>query len=131
LSMQNSLRRTGMDVCNRRFQLIDCEPMAQLSERLKKHKSADVIVVDSFQYSQLTYRSYLNFKEKHRDKLIIFISHADGKVPSGRSAKSVMYDATLKVWVEGYVAHSKGRFIGSTGKYTIWQEGAERYWGEL
>ena len=38
-------------------------------------------------------------------------------------------DATLKVWVEGYTAFSKGRFIGDTGKYTIWAEGADRYWG--
>lgn len=42
-----------------------------------------------------------------------------------------MYDASLKVWVEGYTAFSKGRFIGETGKYTIWQEGADRYWGNI
>ena len=41
-----------------------------------------------------------------------------------------MYDATLKIWVEGYRAFSKGRFIGRTGKYDIWPEHAERYWGE-
>jgi hypothetical protein len=40
-----------------------------------------------------------------------------------------MYDATLKIWVEGYRAFSKGRFIGSTGQYDVWAEGAERYWG--
>ena len=41
-----------------------------------------------------------------------------------------MYDATLKIWVEGFKAFSKGRFIGQTGEFTIWDEGAERYWGE-
>ena len=42
---------------------------------------------------------------------------------------NVMYDATLKVWVEGYKATSKGRFIGTTGEYIIWEEGAQVYWG--
>ena len=37
-------------------------------------------------------------------------------------------NATLKVWVEGYRAFSKGRFIGRTGKYDIWPERAEGYW---
>lgn len=41
--------------------------------------------------------------------LIIFISHADGKNPAGRSAKSVMYDASLKIYIEGYRAFSKGK----------------------
>ena len=52
-----------------------------------------------------------------------------GKKPRGNAAVSVMFDATLKIWVEGYIATSKGRFIGSTGKYTVWDEGAEKYWG--
>lgn len=129
LTMQNNLRRFGMEAVNRRFQLLDCEPTTEFSERLTKRKSADIAVIDSFQYTQMTYKQYLLFKEKHKDKLLIFISHADGKQPSGRSAKSVMYDASLKIWIEGYTAFSKGRFIGDIGKFTIWQEGAAKYWG--
>jgi hypothetical protein len=69
------------------------------------------------------------FARVHKDKLIIFISHASGKRPKGNAAVSVMYDATLKIWVEGFKAFSKGRFFGKTGEYTIWDEGAEKYWG--
>ena len=39
-----------------------------------------------------------------------------------------MYDADLKIWVEGYVAFSKGRYQGATGEYTIWEKGAYDYW---
>lgn len=78
----------------------------------------------------MTYKAYLKFKERHPNKLLIFISHADGKNPSGRSAKSVMYDASLKIWVEGYRAFSKGRFFGSVGHYTVWDEGSRKYRGE-
>lgn len=129
LTMQNTMRRCGMMEVNRRFTLIS-ESIEELDKRLSKRKSADFVVIDSFQYTQLTYKQYIDFKQKHRDKLLIFISHADGKSPSGRSAKSVMYDATLKIWVEGHRAFSKGRFIGSTGQYTIWSERAKIYWGQ-
>lgn len=78
----------------------------------------------------MNYKEYIRFKEAHKDKLIIFISHAAGTAPRGSAAQSVMYDATLKIWVEGFKAFSKGRFIGEKGNYTIWEEGANKYWGE-
>lgn len=130
LTMQNSLKRYGMSEVNKSFYLLNGENMRELSDRLDKRKSVNIVVVDSFQYTQMNYREYIRFKEAHRDKLIIFISHATGKVPRGSAAQSVMYDATLKIWVEGFKAFSKGRFIGEKGEYTIWDEGANRYWGE-
>jgi hypothetical protein len=131
LTMQNTLNRFAMDEVNRRMMLLDGESVDELTERLLKKKSPDFVIIDSFQYTQMSYKQYLQFKAKHRKKLLIFISHADGKQPSGRSAKSVMYDASLKIWVEGYRAFSKGRFIGPNGgTFTVWDAGAERFWGE-
>lgn len=130
LTMQNTLSRFKMDEVNGRVTILDAIPLDDLSERLLKKKSAEFVIIDSFQYTQLNYKSYLKFKEKHKNKLLIFISHADGKMPSGRSAKSVMFDASQKVWVEGYVAFSKGRFIGKTGQYVVWDKGAEMCWGD-
>jgi hypothetical protein len=129
LTLKNNLERFNMQEAGRRFVIYDCEPIEQISERLLKRKSPDVVVIDSFQYSQLNYKTYIELKEKHKNKLIIFISHVEGKKPTGRSARSVQYDATLKIWVEGYKAFSKGRFIGPTGEYTIWDKGAYMYWG--
>jgi len=130
LTMQNSIIRAGMLDVKRNFQLLAGENIIDLDKRLSLRRTAKIVVIDSFQYTQMSYRDYIRLKEKHRDKLLIFISHADGRKPSGRSAVSVMYDATLKIWVEGYRAFSKGRFIGSKGSYDIWTEGAEKYWGE-
>jgi hypothetical protein len=128
LTMANTLRRFNMQEANRRFLLLDCEPMDELAARMAKRKSPDFVVIDSYQYSGLSYKEYKEFKEANRNKLIIFVSHADGNRPSGRSAKSVMYDATLKVWVEGYEAVSKGRFIGPNGgRFVVWDEGKARY----
>lgn len=127
-TMKNTLLRCGMLDVKRRFLLLDCEPLDELSQRLMKRKSPGVVVIDSFQYTQMNYKQYIAFKEKHKDKLIIFVSHADGKLPSGRSARSVMYDATQKVYVEGYRAFSKGRFNGPKMAIDIWPEEAFEYW---
>ena len=130
LTVQESFIRHGITAANRRLQLLNCEPLAELSERMAGRKSPDFYVIDSFQYAQISYREYIKFKEAHRDKLVIFTSHADGRNPAGRAARSVMYDSTLKVWVEGYRAFSKGRFIGATGEFVVWDEGAAKYFGK-
>ena len=129
LTLQNSIRRAGMDEVKRRVQWV-CEPVSELYERIAQHKSAQFVVIDSVQHAQLSYKQYLELKEAHRGKLIVLISQADGKQPSGRAARSIMYDADLKVWIEGYRAFTKGRYIGTVGTYTIWNEGVNRYWGE-
>lgn len=130
-TMQKSFINVGMGEVAKRVILIEGESVEEIVERLKKPKSPDVMVIDSLQYFQLNYRDYIKLKRMFPKKLIIFISHADGKQPSGRSAKSIMYDATLKIWIEGYKAFSKGRYIGSTGEYMIWAEGAIKYWGTI
>ena len=123
LTVQNNLKRFGMAEVNRRLSFIK-EDIPALKERLRRHKSFNIVVVDSIQYTQMTYKDYIRLKEEFPDKLFIFLSHARGKNPKGDTATSVMYDADLKIWVEGYVAYSKGRYRGETGQYTIWEAGA-------
>ncbi len=123
LTVQNNLKRFGMAEVSRRLSFIK-EDIPALKERLRRHKSFNIVVVDSIQYTQMTYKDYIRLKEEFPDKLFIFLSHASGKNPKGDTATSVMYDADLKIWVEGYVAYSKGRYRGETGQYTIWETGA-------
>ena len=128
LSFQNTLNRERMEEVNRKFKILDRESMDDLSERLSKRRSPDVVIIDSFQYSGLTYASYKALKEKHRNKLLIFVSHCEGEKPEGRAAKKVAYDADVKIFVRGFRAISKGRFITKPGNhYTIWEEGAAQY----
>lgn len=130
LTMQNTLLRFNMTEVNRRFLLLDCEPIPSLGERMNRRKSPDFYVIDSFQYTQMGYKEYQAFTRAHRNKLLIFVSHADGHNPDGRGARKAMYDASLKIYVEGFRAFSKGRFFGPAGHFTIWDEGAARYWGD-
>lgn len=128
LSFQNTVTRFRMTECGARFQACDDETMEQLVERLSKRRSPDFVVIDSVQVMAMTYRDFLGLKQRFPHKLFVLVSQVDGKQPDGRPAKHMMYDADLKIWVEGHTAFSKGRFIGETGSFVIWPEGADRYW---
>ena len=130
LSFQHTLSRFSMADCGASFQVIDDEDLETLTERLARPKSPEFIVIDSVQTMGMTYRDYRALKERFKSKMFILVSQVDGKQPDGRPARRMMYDADLKIWVEGYTAFSKGRFIGETGKYIIWQRGAAEYWGK-
>mgnify|MGYP000181754532 FL=1 len=106
LTVQNNLKMHGMSEVSRRLAFIQ-EDMEALKARLRRHKSYNIVVVDSFQYTRMSYRDYIALKEAFPGKLFIFISHAQGKNPRGDAAVGLMYDATLKIWVEGGIAFSK------------------------
>lgn len=121
-SLKRAIRYNGL-IGTKRIVLLDREPMDELRERLRRHKSPDVVVIDSLQYSGLNYRDYKALREEFRSKLFIFISHADGREPAGRTARSMRYDANVKIYVEGYKAYAVSRYGGGE-PYTVWHQGA-------
>ena len=129
LTMQNTLRRYGMGELGSRFQLANMS-LQELDEKISQQRSPKFVVLDSFQFMGLTYKDFRAFCEKHKNKMLIFVSRTRGRQPEGRAAISAMYDASCKIWVEGYKAFSKGRFVGTTGEMTIWDEGAKKYWSD-
>lgn len=129
LTMQNTLRRYGMGELGSRFQLANMS-LQELDEKISQQRSPKFVVLDSFQFMGLTYKDFRAFCEKHKNKMLIFVSRTRGRQPESRAAISAMYDASCKIWVEGYKAFSKGRFVGTTGEMTIWDEGAKKYWSD-
>ena len=129
LTMQNTLRRYGMGELGSRFQLANMS-LQELDEKISQQRSPKFVVLDSFQFMGLTYKDFRAFCEKHKNKMLIFVRRTRGRQPEGRAAISAMYDASCKIWVEGYKAFSKGRFVGTTGEMTIWDEGAKKYWSD-
>lgn len=125
-SMQNAILDVGMKDTARRFVLLDKENIADLIERLQRRKSPDIIVIDSVQYTGMTYNDYKKLRDEFPRKLFILISHADGKEPAGRVAKSIRYDAFVKIRIVGYKAFPISRYGGGEA-YTIWEKGATDY----
>lgn len=129
LNVQAALTRENMQTVGNKI-LLCSENIEAFTLRLSKPKSPKIIIINSYQYTRMSFEAYIKFKNRFANKLIIITSQADGKQPSGRTAKSVMYDAVLKIYVEGHIAFSKGRYIGPNGgTYTIWQQGAQLYHG--
>jgi len=127
-TMQQAFIDESMFEVKRRVILLN-EPINELRERLEKHKSPHVAVVDSVQFAAINYREYIDFKKSFPNKMLVFISHAEGREPKGNTARSIRYDADVKVRIEGYKALPASRYGG--GKpYIIWKEGAENYWNK-
>lgn len=124
-SLALACKRNNMHECKSRF-IITQDNYEGLIKRLKRHKSPNVIITDSFQYMGINYNQYKTLLAKFPKKLFIWISHAEGKLPEGRSAKKVRYDAFIKIYVEGFVAQATGRYGGGE-PFTIWEEGANRF----
>lgn len=131
-SMKTNFMRNNMAEVGRKLILLDNESIEDLKERLRKHKSPSIIVIDSLQYSGMNYRSFIALRDEFPNKLFIIISHADGKEPSGRVGKQIKYDAFVKIRVEGFMASAMSRYLETASKdYCIWKEGADRYWQNM
>ena len=118
----------GMEEVKHRIQLLDGEPLDELIDRLDRHKSPNVVVIDSVQYCGITYPQYKALRKRFPNKLFIWISHAQGKLPEGRTAQRIRFDCNVKIRVEGYRAFCQSRYGSTKPYYTIWEEGAAKYW---
>jgi len=128
-SLRRNMKLAKLEQVNGKLILLDKEPITYLIKRLKIHKSPKIIIIDSLQYSGLNKDSYKKLISRFSNKLFIIISHADGKQPAGRTAKSIKFDANVKIWIEGFKAHAQSRYGGGED-YIIWQKGADEYYVE-
>jgi hypothetical protein len=133
LSFQSAIKAVGMRDVARRFVMLDKEPISELRARLSGQKSPDVVVIDSVQYSGLDKISAKALVDAFPRKLFVFVSHADGKNPAGRTASAIRFHAGVKLWVEGYrIPAPVSRFKeGECTPFVVWIEGAEKYWGKI
>lgn len=129
-SIREAIRGVGMGEVKNNFILLNQEPVEELKDRLRKRKSPDVIIIDSWQYTGMNYAEYRQLRAEFPHKLFVLISHAEGRNPEGRTAKSIRFDSYVKIWVEGYKAFPASRY-GGNEEFVIWEKGAKEYHGKL
>lgn len=112
-----------------RVHLLDNEPMDELKARLAKRQCPRICFIDSYQYSGMSFDAWKKLKSDNRDKLFIFLSHAEGRRPQGRTADRVRYDCGIKIFIDGFVAYPRSRYGGNV-PMVLWEEGARRYHGD-
>ncbi len=138
LSLQRAWERVGMIEAGSNVILLNKEDLPEMTARLRKRKSPEIIIIDSLQYLTKFYMQQLKeLKAEFPDKLFVFISQADkaGKDPDGHIAKKIRYDADVKIKVEGFKAFVTTRYEdperGEGGAdFVIWEQGAAEYWAE-
>lgn len=102
----------------------------ELNAYLDRKGSPKVVVIDSLIYWTKRFDEYLELKNRYKDKIFIMSGHAQGKDPRSEFEKSVMYDAKMKIFIEGYAAYCKGRTIGPNGGlFIIYPQGYEQLHG--
>jgi hypothetical protein len=133
LSMQESFKRTGMEEVKSRFLLLNKENQQELIIRLRRRKSPNVVIIDSLQFWEMTFKEYKELKEAFPNKLFIYISHATGNseksTPDGNTALRIWRDANVSFRIEGFKAFPIGRYGG--GKPVVINgERAVKYWAK-
>lgn len=110
-----------------KFSIATSDSFDDLCERLAKPKSAQFIIIDSFQFTGWTYDQARKLVERFPRKAFIFISQEDKGAPLGKGAVRLRYLAGVKVKVSGFKAYCQGRYTGEAGTfYPVWEEGILR-----
>lgn len=126
-NLKDRLNMFHMQDVRNNFQMCE-DNLEELDKRLEMRNSAQVVIIDSAMYLFMgyTFQDYWNFTRKHRNKTLVFIGHASGQLPKTDFEVRIMYDATQKILVNGYVATNKGRKFGpGNPQYIVWQKGYE------
>jgi KaiC/GvpD/RAD55 family RecA-like ATPase len=130
LNIQNTMKFLNMQDVNNKFLFLNNESISDLTIRLELKRSPRIVIIDSAQYTDLNNRTFIKFRTKFKDKLIIFTSHEKNNEPEGALARKILYDAKLKIRVEGFKAFSRGRTYGKKGSFIIYHEKALEYYGD-
>lgn len=128
LSIRKAVIRAGLG--KSRVVFVDKENVEELTARLSRHKSPDVIVVDSVQFAGITVSQYKALKRKFSKKLFIYISHVKGYEVDGAAALFIKRDASVLFHVDHFRAFPTSRYGG--GKYIdIDAKKAALFFGEV
>lgn len=132
--LQNMLQDVGIrSTTTDNIQFCDSLTTEELEEQLKKQRSPDVVIIDSLQYFADQYgataEKIIKLRKTYRKKIFVFVSHVEGREVEGKVAYHVKRDSFVRIMVEGFRAMYMGRGkAGPMGYYTVWDEGASRYW---
>lgn len=129
-SFSERLQRLGMREVQGKFRVITNSSIEDLSILLKKQRSGDYVIIDSFQFTGWTYEEAKYIVDSFPRKTFIFISQEYKGRPMGKPADRLKYLAGVKITTQGFRAYCQGRYSGDNAVYyTIWAEGATKVWG--
>lgn len=128
LSFKKAMIREDMLDVKHNFVVYDKYSVQELTERLARRCSPEVVVIDSVQFMGITWSEYKSLKEKYPHKLFVYVSHIEGAKPEGQAAQRIWRDCNVYFRVEGFRAFPTGRYGGGM-PFDIEPVRANEYWG--
>ena len=115
-AFRDTLKRIGVDTSERNIHFLEYEDKESLEMRLKKRKSAEVVIVDNMTIYNEEFKgnALRMFLSEFRNKLFIFLAHEERGEPYTASAKMVQKLAKVIYKVKGLAVTVSGRIPGGT-----------------
>ena len=123
-TLQEAVRRNELMDVKGRILFGNKETTDDMITRLAKRNSANVVVIDSRDYMNLTTEQYKKLQHRFPKKAFVILCWQSGGKPKGQYAKDIEYMCDIKVQVSHFKAHSRSRF-GGNEVYTIWNKKAK------
>ncbi|WP_052910344.1 AAA family ATPase [Riemerella anatipestifer] len=123
LSFRKALEANNMQSVGSRFSFYS-DDLEQLKARLRKERSPNIIFIDSLQYLSASREDLKALLNEFKNKLFIFISHAQGSQPKGEVADEIRYHSDVKIRVHKFLASpAETTRYGGNKPMIIWEEG--------
>ncbi|MBR4273822.1 MAG: ATP-binding protein [Bacteroidales bacterium] len=121
---QLALIRNNMAECGHKFLTVVKEGPQEITERLARKQSPDVVIIDSYKYFERRRMDvYKRLEDEFPEKLFIIIAHEDkNQLPDGALGKELYAYADVKIHVSGRQAYVNSRLGGSYEPYIIDEE---------
>lgn len=120
-TLQEAITRNNMMDVLGKVMFGNKEPLDEMIVRLKRKNSANIVVIDSRDYMNLTTEQYKKLVKAFPRKAFIIICWQSGGKPKGQYAKDIEYMCDIKIHVHHFKAHPRSRF-GGNETYTIWNK---------
>jgi len=114
LTFVKACERARLDPNNRNIQFLEYESIEDLNIRLKKRKSAKIVIIDNVTIykDELKNGEFRRMLRIHKDKLLIFIAHEDKGEPDGATGKLIKKLAKIIMRIQGLTCFISGRCPG-------------------
>ena len=108
------MQRMGITDTNKRFKLVEYQEWEDLEERFKKRQCEKIIFIDNITVyrDEITKATLKKLLKEHSNKLIIFISHEERKLPDTAQGQYWRKMSKIIIRVVGMNAQVGGRCTG-------------------
>lgn len=112
----DAMKRAKLTPDNTQIQFMGYEPLATLSKRLNRRESPSIVLIDNITIykDELSYGGFQKFRNKHPNKLIIFLAHEEKNEPYTATAKMIKRLSKIIIRVQGLACFVSGRCPGGT-----------------